>query len=66
MIKSPWLEIPLADYEAHMADPSVGQAPFLADLLDGMVGEYLPASIAIVGCAGGNGLDRVGVQSVTV
>ena len=29
----PWLQIPLADYEAHMALPDIGQAQMLADLL---------------------------------
>jgi hypothetical protein len=26
---NPWLSIPAADYEAHMASPEVGQLPFL-------------------------------------
>jgi hypothetical protein len=64
MTPSPWLDIPLADYEAHMAHPSVGQSPVLGDLLESMVGTYTPASIAILGCAGGNGLDRAGVQRI--
>jgi hypothetical protein len=34
MTPSPWLDIPLADYEAHMAHPSVAQAPVLGDLLE--------------------------------
>jgi len=29
---NPWLTIPLADYEAHMTLPQVGQARLLADL----------------------------------
>jgi hypothetical protein len=34
----------------------------LADLLEGLVERYVPASVAIIGCAGGNGLDRACVQ----
>jgi ubiquinone/menaquinone biosynthesis C-methylase UbiE len=58
-VKSPWLDIPLADYEAHMALPGVGQAQLLADLLEDALRRHAPASVAVLGCAGGNGLDRV-------
>ena len=27
---NPWLDLPLADYEGHMAHPDVAQAPLLA------------------------------------
>jgi Methyltransferase domain len=56
---SPWLEIPLDDYERHMALESVGQAPMLADRFAVLVLRLRPASIALFGCAGGNGLDRI-------
>jgi SAM-dependent methyltransferase len=55
---SPWLEIPLEDYEAHMSLPSVGQAQMLADQLGMLIAQHAPASVAVIGCAGGNGLDR--------
>jgi trans-aconitate methyltransferase len=58
-MSSPWLEIPLADYEAHMALPSVGQSRLIADELDALVTRLSPRSIGIIGCAGGNGLDRL-------
>jgi SAM-dependent methyltransferase len=57
--RNPWLAIPLADYEAHMALPQVGQAALLAELLATAVREHAPGSVAIFGCAGGNGFDRV-------
>jgi len=56
---TPWLEIPLEDYEAHMSLPSVGQAQMLAEQLGRMVALHAPRSVAVVGCAGGNGLDRL-------
>jgi SAM-dependent methyltransferase len=59
--RNPWLAIPLADYEAHMALPQVGQAHLLAELLAAALREHAPRSVAIVGCAGGNGFDRVPV-----
>lgn len=55
---SPWLEIPLADYEAHMSLPTVGQAQMLADQLAKLIEQQAPTSVAVIGCAGGNGLDR--------
>jgi SAM-dependent methyltransferase len=56
---NPWLHIPLADYEAHMASAAVGQAALLADLFAAALARHQPPSVALLGCAGGNGLDRV-------
>jgi 2-polyprenyl-3-methyl-5-hydroxy-6-metoxy-1,4-benzoquinol methylase len=56
---NPWLEIPLSDYEQHMALPTVGQAQMLATELRAAVTAYSPRSIAVVGCAGGNGFDQL-------
>jgi hypothetical protein len=56
---SPWLEIPLDDYEKHMSLDSVGQAPMLAERFALLVLRLRPSSVALFGCAGGNGLDRI-------
>lgn len=64
-MSNPWLEIPLADYEAHMALPSIGQARLIADQLEALVGRFRPHSVGIVGCAGGNGLDRLAGTGVS-
>ena len=61
----PWLCIPLADYEAHMALPAVGQAQMLATLFHASLLEYFPRSVALIGCAGGNGLEHVAGTSTT-
>jgi SAM-dependent methyltransferase len=58
-MRSPWQEIPLEDYEAHMSLPSVGQAGMLADQLAQLIERHAPASVAVIGCAGGNGLERI-------
>jgi hypothetical protein len=55
----PWLEIPIADYEAHMALPSIGQARLLSTTLQQVVSAFQPRSLAVLGVAGGNGLDVV-------
>jgi ubiquinone/menaquinone biosynthesis C-methylase UbiE len=56
-VSSPWLDIPLEDYEAHMSLASVGQAQLIAQHLEQLVRESEPASVAVIGCAGGNGFE---------
>jgi hypothetical protein len=57
--RNPWLDIPLADYEGHMASPAIGQAPLLADIFAEVLGAWSPESVAVLGCAGGNGFERI-------
>jgi SAM-dependent methyltransferase len=59
MVASPWLDIPLADYEGHMALPEIAQARMLADELESAVRQHAPSSVAIIGCSGGNGFERL-------
>ena len=56
---SPWLDIALRDYEAHMALPCVGQAQLFADIFAGQLQSLRPGSVAILGCSGGNGFERI-------
>jgi SAM-dependent methyltransferase len=56
---SPWLTIPLEDYERHMALPHVAQAQLLRELLAKALRERAARSVAVLGCAGGNGFDCV-------
>jgi Methyltransferase domain len=56
---SPWLEVPLADYEGHMQAPQVAQLQALADLFQEALAAAQPESVAIIGIAGGNGIDRI-------
>lgn len=58
-MRSPWLDIPLEEYEGHMALPSVGQADMLATQFGELLESWMPQSAAVIGCAGGNGFDRV-------
>jgi hypothetical protein len=64
-MRNPWLDIPLGDYEAHMALPAIGQSQLIADELDILVRTYAPSSVAILGCAGGNGFERLIDTSVS-
>ena len=63
-MKNPWLDVPLADYEAHMLLPKVGQAQLLSDILGAALEEFVPTSVAVLGCAGGNGFDRIAAQKI--
>ena len=56
---NPWLAIPLDDYEGHMRSAGVAQSEALAELFDCALRRTRPESVAILGVAGGNGLDRV-------
>ncbi|MEW6251269.1 MAG: class I SAM-dependent methyltransferase [Planctomycetota bacterium] len=56
---NPWLHVPLADYEGHMAAPEVAQARLLADMFAAALHSHRPASAAVLGCAGGNGFERI-------
>ena len=56
---NPWLDIPLDDYEGHMRAPGVAQLAVLSELFAYALATCAPQSIAVLGIAGGNGLDAV-------
>ena len=56
---NPWLNVPLTDYEGHMGSAQVHQLGPLADLFEQALAICRPASVAILGIAGGNGLERL-------
>jgi SAM-dependent methyltransferase len=58
-MNNPWLNVPLADYEGHMALPGIEQAQLLSDIFAEALAKFSPSSVAIIGCAGGNGLERI-------
>jgi hypothetical protein len=62
---NPWLSVPLDDYEAHMSAPGIGQLAVLADLFGVALRFRRPASVAVLGIAGGNGLDRIDSRVTT-
>jgi len=56
---NPWLTIPLADYEGHMGSPEVDQSALLSELFSAVLIRHRPRSLAVLGCAGGNGFDQI-------
>ena len=58
-MSNPWLSVPLSDYEGHMQSPGVQQLQPLSELFAQALALRRPASVAIVGIAGGNGLDQI-------
>jgi hypothetical protein len=58
-MSNPWLGIPLGDYEGHMGSAEVGQLPVLAELFKCALDHCRPKSVAVLGVAGGNGLEQI-------
>jgi hypothetical protein len=56
---NPWLSIPLADYEGHMSSVEVRQRELLSNLFAVVLERRRPVSVAVLGIAGGNGLERI-------
>ena len=56
-MKNPWLDIPYADYENHMAE--VGQTQVLNKLVENALNKEQPQKFALLGCATGNGLEHI-------
>lgn len=59
MMVNPWLKIPAADYEGHMASPNVNQLSFLASIFKESLENNNCETIALLGCATGNGLAHI-------
>jgi len=58
-VNNPWLDAPLADYEAQMAQDGVEQAQLLSDIFADALEKFSPRSIAVLGCASGNDFNRI-------
>ncbi len=58
-LTNPWLTVPLRDYEAHMSSEAVAQSGALSEIFGEALSECQPLSVAILGVAGGNGLDQI-------
>jgi SAM-dependent methyltransferase len=55
---NPWLEIPAGDYEGHMGSPQVGQLQMLSRLFKRVLADVRPVTVAVLGCATGNGFEH--------
>jgi len=56
---NPWISIPAAVYEGHMKSPLVLQQQFLSGVFREVLEHHRPGSIAVLGCATGNGFEHV-------
>ncbi len=63
-MNNPWTKIKLEDYENHMSLPDIKQAQYLSNYLKEITEKYEPDSLAIIGCAGGNGLENIDSKTV--
>ncbi len=63
-MSDPWLSIPLADYEGHMRADNVQQLSALSGLFKRALDVCLPDSVAILGIAGGNGLEHANPATI--
>jgi|SoiMethySBSTD1v2_1073268.scaffolds.fasta_scaffold1077636_2 hypothetical protein len=63
-MSNPWLDVPLKDYEDHMSSAEVEQLHVLAELFKYALDCCRPESVAVLGIAGGNGLEQID-RSVT-
>src|SRR5689334_18142311 len=54
-----WLDVPLDEYEGHMASAEVSQLPALSELFRCALDYCRPESVAVLGVAGGNGLEQI-------
>jgi len=63
-VPNPWLAVSLAEYEGHMAAPGVRQLAALSDLFAEALAYGRPESVAILGVAGGNGLERIDSRAI--
>ena len=64
-MSTPWLSIPLEDYEGHMDSPGVFQLAALAELFKRALDFTRPESVAVLGIAGGNGLNQIDPAATT-
>jgi len=61
-MSNPWTSIPLTDYEGHM--DAVQQLSALSALFARALDICRPESVAVLGIAGGNGLEHVGQAAI--
>lgn len=57
--RNPWLDVPAAEYQAHMLSPEVAQWDALAELFSHALRVTRPQRLLFLGCGVGNGLQHV-------
>ncbi len=64
-MKNPWESMPLGIYEEHMKLSSVRQLQTLNEIMRSQINDYEAESLAILGVAGGNGLEHINKKTVS-
>lgn len=57
--RNPWLDIPAAEYQAHMQAPEVAQHAVLAELFELSLRSAAPRRLMVLGCGTGNGFAHI-------
>lgn len=63
---NPWLDIPSADYAAHMSSPEVGQLGVLSSLMHDALHMTRPERLLVLGCGIGNGFEHIDPSATRV
>lgn len=58
-MSNPWEKVSLEDYEGHMKSSTVHQIQELNEIMKSQMYKYKVKTIAILGVAGGNGLEHI-------
>lgn len=58
-MRNPWRDVPLEQYEKHMAEQKIYQLQELNRLMERQLNGYSVHSVAVLGVAGGNGLEHI-------
>lgn len=66
MKTNPWEKIALDDYEGHMSLPNVKQLQVLSQIMKEQIDEYAIRTLAVLGVAGGNGLEHVAPEKINL
>jgi hypothetical protein len=61
--RNPWLSLPAADYEGHMANPAVQQLGYLNEVFRETLAETRPTALAVPGCTTGNGFEHIPAET---
>ena len=62
---NPWELVELSDYEEHMQLPDVAQLRTLSGIMKKQLKKYPVKTAAVLGVAGGNGLEHVDTSQIT-
>lgn len=66
IMKNPWEDVSLEDYENHMKLSTIQQLPTLNNIMKSQLNKYNSSTVSILGVAGGNGLEHVDMSRIKI